>query len=80
MLDVKSQIFPSLRAVVVLVPPSDEATAQIPAAKVLWKTGRLRHPPPRRDIAVLLGRQLEQEYGSNDLKTTVSHQQALSTA
>ncbi|VEB51220.1 Divalent cation tolerance protein [Salmonella enterica subsp. enterica] len=58
MLDVKSQDISIPEAVVVLCTAPDEATAQDLAAKVLAeKTGRLRHPPPRRDIAVLLGRQ-----------------------
>ncbi len=54
MLDVKSQDISIPEAVVVLCTAPDEATAQDRAG---GKTGRLRHPPPRRDIAVLLGRQ-----------------------
>lgn len=58
MLDVKSQDISIPEAVVVLCTAPDEATAQDLAAKVLAeKLAACATPPPRRDIAVLLGRQ-----------------------
>ncbi len=59
MLDVKSQDISIPEAVVVLCTAPDEATAQDLAAKVLAEklAACATLPPPRRDIAVLLGRQ-----------------------
>ncbi|SUG97760.1 Divalent cation tolerance protein [Salmonella enterica subsp. enterica] len=58
MLDVKSQDISIPEAVVVLCTAPDEATAQDLAAKVLAeKLAACATLLPRRDIAVLLGRQ-----------------------